>query len=157
FATVDELERRVDAEVRRARVALGLEDVERVLLALGDPELARHGVEVDRLRVGIVDATEIDSELAVEESPEVGVAHELERLSTVVDELEVQLEREAEIVLDAVVILPRVPEAPAVDRKEGRVVVGLDSAGGLQGNYEFECLVHSVDVSIPLVEFGFPR
>src|SRR3954467_14673824 len=80
-AAVDESEVRVDAEVRPAGAPLGVEELQRVDVALLDPQLIRALVEVDLACHGRVEPSEIDAELAVDEDPEIIVAQEAERLA----------------------------------------------------------------------------
>src|SRR5207245_465226 len=82
--TIDQREGRVQAEVRRRRVTLGVEQFERVDGALREAEVRRLRVEIDRAIERTVQAAEVDRELAVDEDPEIVVAAELERLAAVV-------------------------------------------------------------------------
>src|SRR6266511_5795958 len=59
---VDEGERRVDAEVRRGRVAFGVEELEEINVALRNAEGAGRGVEVDFRFCGWVQAAQIDGQ-----------------------------------------------------------------------------------------------
>ncbi len=80
-------------------MALGMEELERIDVALRDSQRARRAVEVDRVRGRRVEPAEVHGQLAIDEHPEIVVAAEPERLATVVLELRVQLGRETEVVL----------------------------------------------------------
>ena len=115
---VGEADRGLHAEVRLGRVALGLEDREVVGLAGLDAELAHEIVELDGHALGAVHAADVDGELAVDEDPHVVVAGEREDLAALIRELGVQLEREVEVVVAALVA-----EGLTVEREEVGVVV----------------------------------
>src|SRR5688572_24021238 len=93
-AAVDELQRRVDQEVRLRGVSLCLEEVERVAVARRDAEPLRLAIEVDVLGLGLVHAAEVDREAAIDEDPQVVVAAEAKHLAARVLEARVQLEGE---------------------------------------------------------------
>jgi hypothetical protein len=99
----DEIDRRVDAEVRLDDVPFGLEEVERILLA--DDETGRGGDlgELHLLGERRVDAADVDDELLVDEDEDVVVAAELERLVAAVLELRVELDGEVIVVRIALV------------------------------------------------------
>src|SRR2546430_1902607 len=90
-AAVDEGKRRVDTEMRRGRVAFGVEELEQVFIALRDAERRGRRVEVDLGHRGRMQTAEIDDPLAVDEHPEVVVPFELERLAARVLEFRVKL------------------------------------------------------------------
>src|SRR5579859_6036550 len=83
----DELDVRIDAEVRFVGVPLGLEQIERVLARSHEAEGRRDGVEVDRSRQHRMRSAEVERKLAVDEDPQVVVARKTEALAAQVEEL----------------------------------------------------------------------
>src|SRR5262249_36204035 len=102
-------------------------------------------------------APEVDRELAVDEDPEVVVAREAEDLAATVLELRVELGREAEVVLLAVVALAGVAPPGVVEREE---VAALER-GDLPVRRELEIdevrFVHVRSGPVPLVEVRLAR
>jgi len=105
-------------------VPFGLEELHRIDVAGRDAELGLGLIEVHRARLRVVEAAQIDGQLAVDEDPEIVVAHEGEALAAVVLEGRVNLGREAEVVYQAVVGLARVAVAGVVEREVVQALEG---------------------------------
>src|SRR6187402_2712168 len=89
-----ETQRRREEDVRASLVAFGGEEVERVQTVLGQPER----VEVDLRCLRVVNAAQVDDELAVDVDEDVIVAAEVEELAPLVRERGVKLDGEGIVV-----------------------------------------------------------
>src|SRR5262249_10318345 len=90
-AAVDERQRGIHPEIRRAGVALSVKELERIHIALLDSETARVLIEIDLGRDRRVEPAQVDREPAIDEDPKIVVAREPERLAALVFELGMKL------------------------------------------------------------------
>ena len=129
---------------------LGEEDVHGVDLAFAKAERGGLGIEIHGLALGLVNAAQIDRELAVDEHPDVVVSGESEGFTALVAKAGRYLDGEV-----IVVRLPFVAEKLIVDGEESHVLVGIDARLGRRwrkrqtdGGRE----VHAGHIPVPLVE-----
>lgn len=125
-------------------MAFGKEKIEVVGVADGQSKR----IEAHRLAHRPVNATEVDNQPMIDEDPHIVIAGKAERLAGLIRESRMELTREREVVR-----LPFVAEQLIVDRKEIRIVVGVDAAPIVsQRNRDGSRLVVSRRGVIPLGE-----
>jgi hypothetical protein len=108
--------RKRDGEHRSGRLAVRVEEIERVAMADRDADRAGNVVERHRLAHARVKTPKVDHEAPVHEDPEVVVAREPVGLAARVEDHRVRLEREIVVVRGALIA-----KEHTVDRKEGVV------------------------------------
>ncbi len=128
-------------------------EIQRVFIALHDPEFRRAGVEVDGAGLCTVHAAEIDREFAIDEGEQVVISGEREDLAAFVGELRAQFQSEVEVVVKVFV-----SETLSINREERIVRIREGAISDIhERNFHGNGDIDSDNVVVPLVEVCFAR